>query len=118
MGPKTEDSMKNSSEVQQAIQTIVDRIVKEYTPEEIILFGSYAYGQPNQDSDLDFFIVKDTEKPPLRRRIELRRLLRDDHRRLPLELIVLTPEELDKRLRLRDQFIQEIIDRGKVLYER
>jgi len=105
-------------EIQQVIQTIVDRIVKEYAPKEIILFGSYAYGEPNPDSDLDFFIIKDTTEPPLQRRIKLRRLLRDDRRRLPLELLVLTPDELNERLRLQDQFIQEIVDRGKVLYER
>ena len=111
-------SNNRKQKIQQTIQAIVDRIVKEYTPEEVILFGSYAYGQPHSDSDLDLFIVKNTTEPPLRRRIELRRLLRDDHRRLPLELLVLTPEELNERLRLRDQFIQEIVDHGKVLYER
>ena len=100
------------------IQTIVDRIVKEYSPEEIILFGSYAYGQPDDDSDLDLFIIKKTEDPPLERRISLRRLLWDDQRRLPLEILILTPEEVNERLRFQDQFIQEIIHRGKVLYER
>jgi len=110
--------MERSSDSQKAIQTIVDRIVKEYSPEEITLFGSYAYGEPDEDSDLDLFIIKKTEDPPLKRRIELRGLLRDDQRRLPLELLVLTPEELKERLRLQDQFIQEIVQRGKVLYER
>jgi len=111
-------SNNRKQKIQQMIQAIVDRIVKEYTPEEVILFGSYAYGQPDQDSDLDFFIIKDTEKPPLKRRIELRRLLRDDRRRFPIELLVLTPKEVSDRLKFQDQFIQGIVDRGKVLYER
>ena len=106
------------SEAETVIQTIVNRIIREYSPEEIILFGSYAYGQPDDDSDLDLFIVKKTEDSPLKRRIELRGLLRDDQRRLPLGLLILTPEELKERLRIQDQFIQEIINRGKVLYER
>ena len=54
--------MVKDKKMRKLIQEVVERIKTEYQPEKIILFGSYAYGTPNEDSDIDLLIVKDTDK--------------------------------------------------------
>jgi len=105
--------------VQRAIHGIVQRLVQEYQPERIILFGSYAYGQPHEGSDLDLLIVKDTSWKSYwdeYRRVE--NIIGDLRRSLPtLDIKLRTPAQLRARLELEDDFYIEIIQRGKVLYE-
>lgn len=101
---------------QEEIEKIVRRIVEGYRPLKVILFGSYAYGEPGADSDVDLLIVKETSERFIDRWVKIRELIADPKRRIPVEPIVITPEELARRLRGGDQFIQEIINQGKVLY--
>lgn len=108
--------MVNDTGFRKLIDEIVRKIVKEYQPEKIILFGSYAYGTPNQDSDIDLLIIKETEERPIDRRVAVRKIISHPDIRTPVESLVLTPEEIKKRQALGDQFIQEILKRGKVLY--
>jgi len=100
------------------IDKMVRRLVAEYQPERIILFGSMAYGEPDEDSDIDLLIIKDTHEPPLERRVRVRRMLFDLQDRIPLAPLVLTPTEMQRRLAIGDQFYQEIVGRGEVLYGR
>ena len=102
--------------VKRLVTGLVEKIKIAYKPEKIILFGSYAYGTPGPDSDVDFLIVKDTSERPIDRRVIVRKMVSDPGRRIPFEFIVLTPEEVHDRLNIGDQFIQEIIKNGKVLY--
>src|SRR3990170_3323184 len=90
------------------ISEIVEKIKKEYQPERIILFGSYAYGAPGDDSDIDLLIVKETNDRRIDRRVKVRRIVSAPKRKLPLETLVLTPKELEYRLEIGDQFFQEI----------
>jgi predicted nucleotidyltransferase len=106
-----------SDQVSEMIRDIVRKIVTSYEPEKIILFGSYAYGEPDEDSDIDLLIIKDTDKRPIDRWIEVKRLVRDRHRRAPVSPLVLTNKELQDRLSIRDFFLQEILEKGQVLYE-
>ncbi len=99
-----------------AIQEIVNRLVTGYAPQKIILFGSCAYGEPNEDSDIDLLIIKGTSERFPERLDTVRRLATGAHRRIPFEAIVLTPEEVKQRLEAGDQFIAEIIQNGQVLY--
>lgn len=101
---------------EQEIERIVRRIVEEYHPLKVILYGSYAYGTPDADSDIDMLIIKDTRERFIDRFVEVKRLVADSNRRIPFEPIVLTPGEIERRLAIGDQFIQEIMTRGKVLY--
>ena len=101
---------------EQEIERIVSRIVEKYRPLKVILFGSHAYGTPREDSDIDMLIIKDTPDRFIDRFVAVRRLVADSTRRLPFDPIVLTPSELERRLAIGDQFIQEIVTRGKVLY--
>jgi predicted nucleotidyltransferase len=105
-------------QIQPIIQQIVHRLIEAYQPQQIILYGSLVYGEPNEDSDIDLLIIKDTTETPLARRVQVRRLVSDPERRIPFSPLVLTPDELSARLALGDPFYQEILSRGKMLYAR
>jgi predicted nucleotidyltransferase len=97
------------------ILKIVEKIRKEYRPEKIILFGSYAYGKPSRDSDIDFLIIKETEERPIDRRVRIRRIV-DIREPISFSPIVITPKELAFRLSKGDQFFKEILNKGETLY--
>ncbi len=82
--------------------------------EKIILFGSYAYGTPNRHSDVDLFFLARERPLELSRRMDASIV----DRLLPLDLVVLTPHELHRRLLDFDPFLEEILARGIVLYAR
>uniref|UniRef100_C6E064 DNA polymerase beta domain protein region n=1 Tax=Geobacter sp. (strain M21) TaxID=443144 RepID=C6E064_GEOSM len=99
---------------QQQIDDITRRIASSYHPDRIILFGSYAYGNPSEDSDLDLLVVLPFEGRPVYKSIEILEML---HPTVPLDLIVRTPQQLASRLAQHDFFLNEVIQKGKVLYE-
>lgn len=101
----------------QKIQKVADRIVQDYKPEKIILFGSHAWGKPSRDSDVDLFVVKNSRKRRFDREYELRMKL-FGHGFPPLDLLIYTPGEVQKRLEIEDFFVQDILSKGKILYER
>jgi predicted nucleotidyltransferase len=109
--------MINDINIRETILDLVKKIKNDYNPDRIILFGSYAYGIPNKDSDIDLLIIKDTQDRPIDRRVIVRRIVSDPKRFIPFETIVLTPDEIQKRLEIGDQFVQEIIIKGEVLYK-
>ncbi len=98
------------------VEAIVERLVTGYDPDRIILFGSHATGDARSDSDLDLLIVKQTDKRPIDRRMEVERLLAD--RAIPLDMIVYTPEELRRLFAAGSPFIEAVIEHGRVLYMR
>ncbi len=100
--------------LQKEIEDITRQIVKKYKPEKIILYGSFASGEPTKDSDVDLFIVKRTKKKRTQRHLEIDRMLLD--RTLPLDILIYTPEEIKNRLSLGDFFIENIINQGKIIY--
>jgi len=100
------------------ILKIVDQIKTEYEPEKIILYGSYAYGKPTEDSDIDLFIVKETDKRRVDRFVEVKRLIYEPGRRISISPLVYTPKEVQERLALGDGFVEEVLTRGEVLYAR
>jgi len=108
--------VKGSPKVRAIIQRIVEKIVSDYVPQKVILYGSYAYGTPHRDSDIDLLIIKDTPERFLDRWVTVHRILTGMHRSLPLESLVLTPQEVEGRLAIGDRFIAEILEKGKVLY--
>jgi len=98
------------------IEGIVKQIAEGYQPLKVILFGSHAWGQPTEDSDIDLLIVKETSDRFIDRWVKVRELIADPKRRIPVEPIVMTPGELGRRIARGDQFFQDIIARGKLLY--
>lgn len=109
--------MVKDKKKREIILTIVERIKREYQPKKIILFGSYAYGKPGKESDIDLFIIKETSKRRIDRFCEVRKILRDIHG-VSIQPIIFTNDELNIRLRREDDFILEILEKGEVLYER
>jgi predicted nucleotidyltransferase len=98
-----------------AIDDIVYQIVQQFDPERIILFGSYAYGQPRRESDVDLLVVMDT---PLKETDQAVRICQAIDYHFGLDLIVRTPDTVTRRLALGDPFLREVISQGTVLYER
>lgn len=108
-------SMRKSVEVEKELASVVEAIVRRYRPEKIILFGSLARGEDSEESDIDLLIVKRTATRRIYRRIEA---LKGIPRSVPLDVLVLTPEEIDFLEKEQSPFIREILAEGKVLYER
>jgi predicted nucleotidyltransferase len=96
------------------IQQVSDEIARRFQPERIILFGSYAYGTPTEDSDVDLLVVMPFEGRKSKQAIEIRRAV---YAGFAMDLIPITPENLKYRLGVEDFFLREVVDKGKVLYE-
>jgi predicted nucleotidyltransferase len=96
------------------IRNLTSQIVREFNPDRIILFGSYAYGRPGNDSDVDILVVLPFKGKPVRKAIEIRNKVNAG---VPLDLIVRTPEQVADRIAQNDWFMREILERGHTLYE-
>lgn len=90
------------------------RIARAFRPERILLFGSYAYGDPTVDSDVDLLVIMNTSLRPVDQAVSIREAAPPP---FPLDLLVRTPSQVAERLALGDRFIHEIVDRGIVLYD-
>ncbi len=101
---------------QNKIDDIVNKIAQNYNPEKILLFGSYANGQPNDESDLDFIIIKDTDKPRHKRGREVRKFLIGSM--VPIDIKIYTPDEFESEQKSGYSFLSSIIKGTKLLYER
>lgn len=107
----------NRSQRRKQIQLVCDAIAREFHPEKIILFGSYAYGKPHRDSDVDLLIVMPFEGSPFRQAAVILSHIVSALGVLPMDLLVRTAEQVQERVQMGDQFMREILDRGKVIYE-
>lgn len=101
---------------QKQIKEIIKRIIEIYNPEKIVLFGSYAYEHPTEDSDLDLLVVKNTHLPRYKRAREIRKHLWGITD-IPKDIIVYTPKEIDDWKNVEEAFITNVMKRGKILYE-
>ena len=98
----------------QEIQATCDDIVREFAPLQVILFGSYAYGTPTEDSDVDLLVVMDVPKSEFTRKaIEIRQHI---PRRFSMDLWVRSPEEIAYRVSYNDWFLRDITEKGEVLH--
>jgi predicted nucleotidyltransferase len=104
-----EEAKEKVQKARETIRLIADKLKENYNPEKIILFGSYAWGLPDEDSDLDLLVIKDTGETPHRRNVNARTLVSSLRTGYGLDIVVITPEELKSRLEIGDQFLQEII---------
>jgi predicted nucleotidyltransferase len=91
-----------------------EQIASEFNPEKIILFGSQAYGKPTEESDIDLLVVMPYEGSPFRQAGEISKRLQVW---MPVDLIVRSEKEIKQRLKIGDQFMREILEHGKVMYE-
>jgi predicted nucleotidyltransferase len=96
------------------ITDLTSQIAREFNPDRIILFGSYAYGQPGDDSDVDILVVLPFKGKPVRKAIEIRNRINPG---IPVDLIVRTPEQVAERIANDDWFMREIVEKGRTMYE-
>jgi len=96
------------------IKKLCEEIAREFRPQKIILFGSHAYGKPEWDSDVDLLVIMPFKGRHTSKAIEILNRLNPA---TALDLLVRTPEQVEKRLAMDDFVMREIIERGKVMYE-
>ena len=110
------ETMNSHHTIEEATQRLIDRLRNEYHPLKVILFGSHARGSASTGSDIDLLIVKETQERFIDRWVRVRGILSDSSRTFAIETLVLTPGEIDERVRRGDQFIAEILEHGRLLY--
>jgi predicted nucleotidyltransferase len=96
------------------IEQVVQRIVEQFQPRRVFLFGSYAYGEPTFDSDVDLLIEMETPLRNVEQAVEIRRAVDFP---FPTDLLVRTPQQIAERLAMGDVFLREVVKKGIVLYE-
>jgi predicted nucleotidyltransferase len=96
------------------IAQLCEQIVHEFHPQKVILFGSYAYGTPSPDSDVDLLVVMPFPGSSREQATKIRSRINTP---VALDLLVRTPEQVAERLAMDDFFMREILQEGKVLYE-
>jgi len=99
-------------DVMDRLKVISERLKKEYRAEKVILFGSLARGEATVDSDADILVIAPTNERFFERMATVLEIVRDLYNGLALSPIVLRPEEIAERLKIGDQFVQEILETG------
>lgn len=94
------------------IKRISERLKKDYHAERVVLFGSYSCGEATENSDVDILVIAPTEERFYERIATVLRSVRDLKTGIPLSPIVLSPKEVRSRVKIGDQFIKEILNKG------
>ena len=97
------------------IKELAGRIAKEFKPERIVLFGSYAYGTPRPDSDVDLLVIMHFEGKSFWKSLEIANVVNPP---FSTDLLARRPDDTERRYALGDPLIKEALDHGRVLYER
>ncbi|RKY60695.1 MAG: nucleotidyltransferase domain-containing protein [Candidatus Latescibacterota bacterium] len=107
--------MDRKRTLERELQRILKILMEEESPQKVILFGSLAEGKVEEWSDIDLVVIQETEAPFLER---IKRLLLRIRPRVGIDLLVYTPEEFEGLCKTRPFFLEEVLKKGKVLYER
>ena len=103
--------------VEMKLDQVVERLINEFKPEKIILFGSHAWGTPNPDSDVDLMVVvKSSSLAPTRRAAQAYRCLQGT--KIPVEVIVSTQKEIERYRSVPASLTCKILKDGQILYGR
>jgi predicted nucleotidyltransferase len=98
------------------LRDITDRIVEAFAPDKVILFGSHAAGIPRADSDVDLLVIMQATGSPIQRAVTVKRACRP--RFVAMDVLVKTPEEVSAQIRRGNLLLRQILEGGRVLYER
>ena len=99
------------------LEEITRRLVAEFRPEQIILFGSHAWGTPNEDSDVDLLvIVSHSDEKPVRRAVRAQNCM--DRLQIPADILVKTRTEIERYRHVRASLERKMLEQGRVLYGR
>jgi predicted nucleotidyltransferase len=96
------------------IADLCQRIVAEFEPERIVLFDSYAYGTPKPPSDVDLLVLMPYHGSAGQPSVDILQRIKPS---CGVDILVRTPAQVTERLAMDDYFMQEIISKGRVLYE-
>lgn len=99
---------------QEEIKAVVKTIAENYKPDKIYLFGSFAWGKPTYDSDVDLFIIKEASERRFDRQLKVRMMLSG---KVPVDILVYNKKEIEERIGWGDLFIQKILTQGKLVYD-
>lgn len=105
----------SQNDIQEMIQAIRDRIVERFHPDKIILFGSHARGDAGPDSDLDILVVMAAGNTRQKAN-EIDLAFAD--RLVPMDIIVMTPEQFERQKNLIGTIVYDVVREGRILYER
>ena len=108
--------MQHKTKGMALVDRVVRLLVEEYRPQKIFLFGSYAHGEPHGDSDLDLLIVKESDEERWNRRSRVQEIVKPVKRGVEVDVRVLTSSELHEELLNGNQFYQEVVFRGTLVY--
>jgi len=103
---------KITNEIKETIKQAID-------PDKIILFGSYAYGKPNENSDIDICIIKDVEKKQFRDiKLTLLNKLRKIiiSNKIDIDIMVNNQKKIEERIKMGDLFYKDILEKGRIIY--
>jgi len=95
------------------IRRYARQIAERFHPNQVILFGSYAYGTPTPDSDVDLLVVMETPLRNVEQAVEIRKAVDFP---FPVDVLVRTPQHLAERVALGEVFLREVLTRGVILY--
>ena len=102
---------------QRQIESFAEQVALKFRPLKIVLFGSYAHGNPNEDSDVDLLVVMPKDPTGVRNRERALAIRSSIPKTFPLDLLVRDPEDIAWRLEEGDCFLKDVFDKGRVLYE-
>ncbi len=109
------DNFARKSLLDQELSRCLDVLKTKGNPEKVILFGTMAKGGVSEWSDIDLVVVEETSLPFFQRLRQVRKLLRPQ---VAMDVIVYTPDEFENMRKDRPFIKDEVVDNGKVLYER
>jgi predicted nucleotidyltransferase len=108
--------MLDTTVSEEMIDQMVQKIVFQFDPLQVILFGSYATGNPTSDSDLDLFVVMASDLPRHKRSAKIRLLFPSAP--CPMDILVYTPQEVERWSGVINHIVTNAITTGKLLYDR
>jgi predicted nucleotidyltransferase len=106
----------STERLSELLEEITRRILAVSAPEQIILFGSYAHGEPGPDSNLDLLVIERGVEAPRRESVRLRRVLRG--LLVPIDVVVATPQQIERHRNTIGLIYRPALQEGKILYER
>lgn len=111
---KDKQSLVLPSATLEGLQSVTRQIVQQFHPHKVILFGSYAYGQPTADSDVDLLVLMDTDESPLHVAAKIAATIEHP---FPLDIVVRTLAEFTSAVQRQAVFATEVATKGVTLYE-
>lgn len=101
---------------QETLGELIDRIVEAVDPQKIVLFGSHAYGEPHENSDLDLLVVMESDLPRYKRAVPIYQALTG--LLIPKDVLVYTPKEIEEWKEVPQAFVTKILKKGRVIFEK